>query len=56
MPELFRYVDVGIANEEDCQMALGIQADVDVHSGKLEPAAIPEAGRDGARHLPEPQD
>ncbi|MBI4873319.1 MAG: sugar kinase [Acidobacteria bacterium] len=36
MPELFRLVDVGIANEEDCQKALGIQVDVDVHSGKLE--------------------
>ena len=36
MRELFKLVDVGIANEEDCQMALGIQADVDVHSGKLE--------------------
>jgi 2-dehydro-3-deoxygluconokinase len=36
MPELMRLVDVGIANEEDCQMALGIQADVDVHSGKLD--------------------
>jgi 2-dehydro-3-deoxygluconokinase len=36
MGELFRYVDVGIANEEDCQAALGIQADVDVHSGRLE--------------------
>ena len=38
MGELFRLVDVGIANEEDCQAALGIRADVDVHSGKLEPA------------------
>jgi 2-dehydro-3-deoxygluconokinase len=36
MSELVRYVDFGIANEEDCQMALGIQADVDVHTGKLE--------------------
>jgi 2-dehydro-3-deoxygluconokinase len=36
MRELFKLVDVGVANEEDCQMALGIQADVDVHSGKLE--------------------
>ena len=36
MPELFRLVDVGIANEEDCQKALGIQVDVDVSSGKLE--------------------
>lgn len=36
MSELFRYVDVGIANEEDCQMALGVHVEVDVHSGKLE--------------------
>jgi len=36
MPEIFRHVDVGIANEEDCQKALGIQVDVDVESGKLE--------------------
>jgi 2-dehydro-3-deoxygluconokinase len=36
MSELVRDVDIGIANEEDCQAALGIQADVDVHSGKLE--------------------
>ncbi len=38
MAELFKYVDVGIANEEDCQKALGIQVDVDVESGKLEVA------------------
>ncbi len=36
MRELVRFVDVAIANEEDCQMALGIHAAVDVHSGKLE--------------------
>jgi 2-dehydro-3-deoxygluconokinase len=36
MPEIFKHVDVGIANEEDCQKALGIQVDVDVESGKLE--------------------
>ena len=36
MSQLFEYVDVGIANEEDCQMALGIQVDVDVHSGSLD--------------------
>jgi len=36
MSELVKYVDVVIANEEDCQAALGIQADVDVHSGKLD--------------------
>lgn len=37
MGELFKLVDYGIANEEDCQAALGIHVDVDVHSGKLEP-------------------
>jgi len=36
MSELVKYVDVVIANEEDCQAALGIQTDVDVHSGKLD--------------------
>lgn len=36
MPDLFKLTDVGIANEEDCQMSLGIEAGVDVHSGKLE--------------------
>src|SRR5947209_1966804 len=38
MSELFRHVDVGIANEEDCQAALGLQVDVDVEAGKLEAA------------------
>lgn len=36
MREMVRHVDVGIANEEDCQKALGIQMDVDVHAGRLE--------------------
>ena len=36
MPELFKYVDYGIANEEDCQAALGIHVEVNVESGKLE--------------------
>ena len=35
MRELVRHVHVGIANEEDCQKALGIEADVDVASGNL---------------------
>src|SRR5260370_19263435 len=37
MSELFWLVDIGIANEEDCQAALGMSAEVDVHSGRLEP-------------------
>ncbi|MEM1203036.1 MAG: sugar kinase [Acidobacteriota bacterium] len=37
MTELVRYVDVGIANEEDCQKSLGITVDdIDVEGGTLE--------------------
>ena len=36
MRELAPFVDIAIANEEDVQMALGIHADVDVHSGQLD--------------------
>ena len=36
MRELMPFVDVAIANEEDVQMSIGIQADVDVHSGALD--------------------
>jgi len=36
MNELVKYVDVGIANEEDCQKSLCISAGVQVESGELE--------------------
>lgn len=36
MTELVKFVDVGIANEEDCQKSLGITADVDVETGELD--------------------
>lgn len=36
MRNLVHFVDIAIANEEDVQMALGIQAEVDVNSGKLD--------------------
>jgi 2-dehydro-3-deoxygluconokinase len=36
MRELVRHVQVGVANEEDCQHALGIDIAVDVQSGSLE--------------------
>ncbi len=39
MRELVQSVDIMVANEEDIQTALGIQADVDVHSGSLERSA-----------------
>lgn len=38
MPELVKLADFVIANEEDVQMTLGIEAGVDVHAGKLDPA------------------
>ncbi len=38
MTDLVKYVDVGIANEEDCQKSLGIEADVHVESGELDTA------------------
>jgi 2-dehydro-3-deoxygluconokinase len=38
MQDLVKYVDVGIANEEDCQKSLGVSADVDVHTGELDTA------------------
>ena len=36
MPQLVKLTDVLIANEEDVQAALGIEADVDVRSGQLD--------------------
>jgi 2-dehydro-3-deoxygluconokinase len=36
MPELVKYVDYGIANEEDCQKSLGVKVDVKVESGMLD--------------------
>jgi 2-dehydro-3-deoxygluconokinase len=38
MQELVRHVDIGIANEEDCQKALGVEAEVNAASGELDPA------------------
>ena len=38
MQELVKYVDVGIANEEDCQKSLGISVDVNVRAGELDTA------------------
>ena len=36
MQELVKSVDVGIANEEDCQKSLGVTVDVNVESGDLD--------------------
>ena len=40
MPELVRYADVGIANEEDCQLALGISVEMQSGSRGLESGKI----------------
>ena len=39
MQDLVQSVDIIVANEEDIQTALGIQAEVDVHSGSLDRSA-----------------
>lgn len=36
MPELVKYVDYGIANEEDCQKSLNIKSDINVEKGVLD--------------------
>ncbi|MCK4339653.1 MAG: sugar kinase [Candidatus Cloacimonetes bacterium] len=36
MGELVKYVDIVIANEEDCQKSLGVKVDIDVESGELQ--------------------
>lgn len=41
MPEIVKYVDIGIANEEDCQLSLGIEVSSDsweesIETGKLD--------------------
>jgi len=36
MRELVKHLDIGIANEEDCQKALGVKLEVDVESGALD--------------------
>ncbi|MCF4114568.1 MULTISPECIES: sugar kinase [Dethiosulfovibrio] len=44
MTEIAEYVDVAIANEEDCQKSLGIQVDSDVTSGKLDRSSYEKLG------------
>ena len=42
MCELAKYVDVAIANEEDCQKSLGVTVDVHVESGELDRSKFEE--------------
>lgn len=53
MRKILPLVDVVIANEEDCETVLGIQAsDTDVESGKLSTDRYPEVSREVVRQFP----
>ena len=56
MSQLISFADVCIANEEDCQMALGIETDADVHSGTLEHEQYHKLTRQSSRRLPQSED
>ncbi len=53
MPELFQSVDVGIANEEDVQLALGIRGEADVESGHLDRGAYEKLAETVLAKFPE---
>ena len=53
MNELVKYVDVGIANEEDCQKSLGIFADVHVESGELDTTKYEALGEKVLNEFPD---
>lgn len=52
MRELVQSVDVGIANEEDCQKSLGIEIDADVEGGKLDRARYERLARKVRQEFP----
>ena len=52
MRELVQYVDVIIANEEDCQKSLGIENNAEVESGNLDTAKYEHLAREVLRQYP----
>jgi 2-dehydro-3-deoxygluconokinase len=52
MTDLVKFVDVGIANEEDCQKSLDISVDVDVESGELDTAKYEALGEKVLQQFP----
>ncbi len=53
MRKILPFVDVVIANEEDCHDVLGIQAgDTDVHSGALDTSRYPDVARQVVQQFP----
>lgn len=52
MPEIAKYVDYMIANEEDCQKCLGIKMETGVDSGKLDTSKYKDLGEIIMRDYP----
>lgn len=52
MRQLAKYVDVAIANEEDCQKSLGVTVDVDVEGGELDRAKYEALSKAVLREYP----
>jgi 2-dehydro-3-deoxygluconokinase len=52
MPEITRYVDYLIANEEDCQKCLGIEVEADVEGGRLDVGAYKILGKSVLEEYP----
>ena len=57
MPELFRWCDVAIGNEEDAKDVFGIEApEADITAGKVAAEFVPLCLRKAGRALPQPED
>ena len=55
MREVAKYADLLVGNEEDCQKALGIEAAVDVASGKPDRGGVRAVDRAPHARIPEPR-
>lgn len=53
MSQIIKHADVVIANEEDCQKALGIKSTADVEKGKLETSKYKELSDDVLKAFPD---
>ena len=54
MTELIQHVDIGIANEEDCQKSLGVSVDVDIAGGELDVAKYEKLSRKSVDSISQP--
>jgi 2-dehydro-3-deoxygluconokinase len=53
MKELTKYVDVAVANEEDCQKSLGVKINVDVEGGALDRSKYEELSNAVLKEYPD---